>query len=83
MGKYADYTSEAKAAGSSTPNVDALGKLCQDAFKEHISNLENASMMGVRIVSSEYVSGTDVMLMVSPAAYKALCDKLEKDHPSE
>jgi len=56
MDKYGTYTEEAKAKGSTTPNVDALARLASQ---------------GIRIIPSEMMKGMEVAMLVSPDAYEA------------
>jgi len=71
MDKYGTYTKEAKAKGSTTPNVDALARLASDAYEEHIQNVLAASNHGIRIIPSEMMKGMEVAMLVSPDAYEA------------
>lgn len=71
MDKYGTYTNQAKAAGSATPNVDALAKLTSEAHENHIQNILAASFGGVKIIPSDTMKGWDVAMLVSPDAYEA------------
>lgn len=79
MGKYETYTAQAEQQGSETPNVDALAKMMSETFENHICHLSQAVAAGVRVIPSERLQNTDVMLMVSPAAFEALKKRCPTD----
>ncbi len=68
-----DTTSQKPPEGESPArDIEKFQGLLDVAFKTHIETLALARLSGIQIVPSHALKGSEMLIMVSPAAYVAL-----------